>query len=118
VIGEDSIGRVRLVGGNTFTTPRHPNSTQLSASDFFTRYDSSSPEMQSELILDAINGSMSVADSAVAARIELDCEAFHAMPVYITVLDVNGSLFAVGPAAVVGDRPADFSFECFGEISK
>jgi hypothetical protein len=118
VIGKDGAGRVRLVGGNTLTTPRHQNSTQSSATEFFARYDSSTPEKRNELVLDTINSSMNGVDRVVASRIELDCEAFHAMPVYITVLDGNESQFSVGPAAVEGDRPADFSFESFGEISK
>ena len=42
----------------------------------------------------------------------------NAMPIYITVLDDSAgkSLFAFGPALVGGLRPADFSYEYFGEF--
>jgi hypothetical protein len=40
------------------------------------------------------------------------------MPIYITVLDDSAGepLFAYGPALLDGLRPADFSYEYFGEV--
>lgn len=118
VFGKDITGRLRLVGGNRFTTPRRTESLRLSASEFFTQYDSSAPDKQNHLVFETVCRSMTRADADDASRWELACEAFHAMPIYITVLTGNASLFAVGPASVEGDRPADYSFESFGEISK
>jgi hypothetical protein len=38
------------------------------------------------------------------------------MAIYITVLTDPGSMFHAGKAVVEGVKPADFSYEFFGEI--
>jgi hypothetical protein len=38
------------------------------------------------------------------------------MPVFITVLTTEGSMFHAGKAVIDGVKPADCSYEFFGEI--
>jgi hypothetical protein len=116
VMGRDAVGRVRLIGGNWFTTPRNQKSTQLSASEFFARYDKSEQRVQQEMVVNAVISSMTPEHFAIAREVELQCETFHTMHIYLTVLDGDAALFAVAPAIVDGVRPADFSYEFFGEI--
>ncbi len=118
VMGRDAVGRVRLVGGNWFTTPHDQKSTQLSASEFFARYDISKRRVQQEEVMNAVISSMTPTNFIVAREVEMQCELFHTMPIYLTVLNGPTALFAVAPAIVEGARTADFSYEFFGEVSQ
>ena len=117
VMGRDANNKVRLVGSNFLNLPREPARHLLSAPDFFTKYDTSSRYEQRNLVRDAIASGQATFDSDIVRELERYCEFFHAMPIYITLLEDGGNLFACGPAVVEGLAPADFAYEVFGEVA-
>lgn len=117
VMGHDKKGQLRLVGGNYFTEPLRRNVTSINSKEFFEKYDKTDKRNQLQLVKEAVENSIQIADTNLLMNIRRECEHFNTMPVYITALCRNeGSLFHAGKAVIEGDKPADFSYEFFGEI--
>jgi hypothetical protein len=116
VMGHDSAGRLRLVGGNYFSAPKPRSGSVPKALDFFDKYDRSDDYHKRQLVADTVMQSISPEDKTLLCSIDRECEHFHTMAVYITVLTHDGSLFHAAKAVIEGSKPADFSYEYFGEI--
>ena len=116
VMGYDKTGALRLVGGNYFTEPTHQPCKQLTAQDFFARYDQADERCQLNLVLATVSQSIKPDDVFLLHDIRQECEHFHTMAIYITVLTSKGSLFHAAKAVIEGEKPADFSYEYFGEV--
>jgi len=116
VIGFDCTGLLRSVGGNYFNEPKLQNTSTLESASFFKKYDSSGERERLELVRKTVIGSIKPEDKNLLANINYECEHFHTMVIYITVLTDSGSLFHAGKAVIEGVKPADFSYEFFGEI--
>lgn len=117
VFGHDSTGQLRLVGGNYFSEPTGAAGSPLADADFFHKFDHASSYGQQTLVMDAVRHSISLEDKPLLHSISRECEHFHTMPIYITALTPQGSLFHAAKAVIEGDHPADFSYENFGEIA-
>lgn len=116
VIGHDKSGKLRLVGGNYFSRPSRQNGDPLSDTDFFAQYDVADDYSKQSLVLDAVTKSIRADDESLICNISRHCEHFHTMAVYITVLTGDCSMFHAAKAVVEGNKPADYSYEWFGEI--
>lgn len=116
IMGHDKTGTLRIVGGNYFTEPTLKTGEPLVDTDFFTQYDSTDNRGQQQLVLETVSKSISLEDKSLLLSIRRECEHFHTMAIYITVLTSEGSLFHAAKAVIEGDKPADFSYEWFGEI--
>ncbi len=116
VMGHDNKGTLRLVGGNYFTEPAIKTGEPLVDTDFFTQHDSTDIRGQQQLVRETVSKSISSEDKSLLLSIRRECEHFHTMAIYITVLTSEGSLFHAAKAVIEGDKPADFSYEWFGEI--
>jgi len=116
VFGHDRTGQLRLVGGNLFSEPSGAGGSPLADTEFFNKFDHASTYGQQTLVMDAVRQSISLEDKPLLRSISRECEHFHTMPIYVTVLTPQGSLFHAAKAVIEGDHPADFSFECFGEV--
>ncbi len=117
VFGHDSTGQLRLVGGNLFSEPSGGGGPPMTDADFFKKFDHASSYGQQSLVMDAVRQSISLEDKPLLGSISRECEHFHTMPIYITVLTPHGSLFHAAKSVIEGDHPADFSYEHFGEIA-
>lgn len=116
VMGYDSKGELRLVGGNYFTDPRSESGLCFDSARFFGEYDDADERTQRDLVRDAIQINLKPENTSLIYGISAECEHVHTMPVYIRVLTNEGSLFHAAKAIVEGEKPADFSYEFFGEI--
>lgn len=116
VMGTDNKGQLRAVGGNYFTEPRLQRGEALESESFFESYDQLSERNKQQLVRETVIKSITPKDKELLANVIRECEHFHTMPIYITVLTKTGSLFHVGKAVIEGFRPSDFSYEFFGEI--
>ena len=116
VFGHDRTGQLRLVGGNLFNEPTRAARSPVTGADFFKQFDHKSSNGQQSLVMDAVRQSIPLEDKPLLISISRECEHFRTMPIYITVLTPEGSLFHAAKAVIEGDHPADFSFECFGEV--
>ena len=116
VMGYDSKGQLRAVGGNYFTEPKKRTGPTLNSSAFFKEFDLAGERMQFELVKDAVEKSISAVDAKLLWDIRTKCEQFNTMAFYITVLTESGSFFHSAPAVIDGEKPADLSFEFFGEF--
>ncbi len=116
VMGHDNAGRLRLVGGNYFTEPKQKSRTTVSSAAFFAQYDQADQRGQLRLVKDTVEASIQPEDASLLLNIYRECEHFHTMAIYITVLTAQGSMFHAGKAVIEGLKPADFSYEFFGEI--
>lgn len=116
VLGYDKSGQLRLVGGNYFTEPDPQNRSTTSASEFFAQYDQADPRGQLQIVRETVEASIKPADARLLLNIRRECEHFQTMPIYITVLTNSGSMFHASKAVIEGVKPADFSYEFFGEI--
>jgi len=117
VLGIDKTDRFRIVGGNYFTEPEpHPYAPHTSVG-FFNEFDQATTHRQQQLIKEAIFGSITRHEMNLLRSISQQCEHFHTMGVYIVALTSEGGLFFAAPVMLEGDRPADFSYEFFGEIA-
>lgn len=116
VMGYDKDKRLRLVGGNYFTEPNLQNGPTLSATAFFEKYDQEDLRGQLELVRKTVEASIKTADARLLLNIRRECEHFHTMAIYITILNDSGSMFHAGKAVIEGVKPADFSYEFFGEF--
>lgn len=116
VMGHDKTGMLRLVGGNYFTEPSRQVGEPLMDTDFFAQYDMSDDRGKQSLVLETVSKSISPEDKSLLHDIRRECEHFHTMATYITVLTSEGCLFHAAKVVIEGDKPADFSYEWFGEI--
>ena len=116
VMGHDKDAQLRLVGGNYFTAPTQRTGSSLTDSAFFEQYDQADERGQQLLIKDMVEKSIQLTDTTLLLDIRRECEHFHTMAVYITLITETGCLFHAGKAVIEGVKPADFSYEFFGEI--
>ena len=115
VMGHDQLGKLRLVGGNYFSFPRPCSGEVPNSTDFFSKFDEAERYVRQHLIAEVIE--KSTADYHELLRSVLsECEHFHTMPICIVALTQRGPLFHAAKAVIEGVKPADFSFEYFGEI--
>jgi len=114
IIGKDSSGKLRSVGGNYF------NSDVTSAScsaDFWTDYDNSENELSRFSLLSEMLGYYKQYYPYENIREIERCGDFScSMPIYLLVLDGNIGHMALAPAIVRGHGPADFSYEKIKEV--
>jgi hypothetical protein len=116
VMGHDKSGQLRLVGGNYFTEPKQQSGSVVSGASFFEQYDQADQRSQIQLVKATVEASIQPEDKRLLLNIRRECEHFHTMAIYITVLTDPGSMFHAGKAVIEGVKPADFSYEFFGEI--
>jgi hypothetical protein len=116
VMGHDTTGQLRLVGGNYFTEPTPQTGLVTKNVEFFDAYDRCDDYGKRQLVRDTIRRSISAEDEQLLRCIEQECEHFHTMAIYITILTQGGSLFHAAKAVIEGSKTADFSYEHFGEV--
>jgi|AntAceMinimDraft_12_1070368.scaffolds.fasta_scaffold12041_2 hypothetical protein len=116
VMGHDSKGELRLVGGNYFSEPSTQSVASAAPKNFFGKYDKANKYEKEWLVRETVARSISSSDIPLLLDIRRECEHFHTMGIYITVLTADGVLLHAAKAVIQGDRPADFSYENFGEI--
>lgn len=116
VMGHDKDQKLRLVGGNYFTEPKQQSGSTVSGAEFFKQYDQADQYSQLQLVKKTVEVSIQPEDASLLLNIRRECEHFHTMAIYITVLTDPGSMFHAGKAVIEGVKPADFSYEFFGEI--
>jgi hypothetical protein len=116
VVGHDKTGDLRLVGGNFFSEPRRQVGSSLTDEEFFNQYDSLDDRTKQHLVYETIAMSIQEQDEALVSQIRRECEHFHTMGIYLTVLDGGNTMFHAAKAVVEGEYPADFSYEYFGEV--
>lgn len=118
VVGKDEQRKIRIVGGNYFHSLNMPPKPHKGGADFFSAYDIGNEKSKHELVRQITANWYGKLPWGERRNLDLCCELANAMPIYITVLEDSAGepLFAYGPALVDGLRPADFSFECLGEV--
>jgi len=116
VMGRDKSGELRLVGGNYFTEPRSRSGASQDSARFFEQYDKVDVSSQLQLVKQIVEMSIKPKQSALVQNIRQECEHFHTMAIFITVLTDPDSMFHAVKAVIEGVKPADFSYEFFGEI--
>lgn len=116
VMGHNRDGQLRVVGGNYFTYPTSRSGEVPLAGDFFYQYDAVDEKRQQYLVRNVIENSMNSSDDDLVDCVLRQCEHFHTMPICIIALTNRGPLFHAAKAVIEGDKPADFSYEIFGEI--
>ena len=116
VMGHDKDQQLRLVGGNYFTEPKPQKGSATSGSEFFAQYDQVDLRGQLQLVKDTVEASIQSKYASLLLNIQRECEHFHTMAIYVTVLTDPGSMFHAAKAVIEGVKPADFSYEFFGEI--
>ncbi len=118
VMGKDKSGKLRLVGGNSFSSPSIREVASISATAFFSQFDSLSSDSEKiHLVTDTFSKSISEVNSECVHQAESQCIRFYTMPIYLLVLDGGKRYFYVGPAVVEGMKQSDFSLECFEEVT-
>lgn len=116
VMGHDKDQQLRLVGGNYFAEPKPQRGSALSGEAFFAQYDQADLRGQRQLVKDTVETSIKAEYAGLLLNIRRECEHFHTMAIYITVLTDPGSMFHAAKAVIEGVKPTDFSYEFFGEI--
>lgn len=116
VMGHDKEQQLRFVGGNYFSEPKKQSRSVVSGASFFEQYDQADQCGQRQLVKETVEASIQPADASLLRNIRRECEHFHTMAIYITVLTDSVSFFHGGKAVIEGCKPADFSYEFFGEI--
>jgi len=116
VMGHDFNGKLRIVGGNYFTERWMGDGKPGTSMEFFTEFDKLNKREAQSLVAGTVMTSITQNDNDYVQSVIQTCEYFHTMPIFITVLTRNGSLFQAGAAVIEGDRPTDFSHEFFGEV--
>lgn len=116
VMGHDKDQQLRLVGGNYFSEPKRQSGSALPGEAFFAQYDQADQRGQRQLVKDTVEISIKAEYAGLLLNIRRECEHFHTMAIYITVLTDPGSMFHAAKAVIEGVKPADFSYEFFGEI--
>jgi len=116
IMGRDKTNTLRFVGSNYLTEPERSSHRSPTANEFFEEYDRGGRLARERLVYDTICASIStthVGEQDFWSRV---CRAFMTMPVYLVALTNEKNLLGIGPAAVEGVKPADFSYELLGEI--
>ena len=116
VMGHDTEGRLRLVGGNYFNEPACRHSPSKAPLNFFDQFDTADKRVQRQLVEDIVEKSIRPEDKICVENTYKECKLFHTMAIYITVLTDTGSLFHPDKAVIEGVKPADFAYEFLGEI--
>ena len=119
VMGRDSNGNLRLVGGNYYREPKRREGNCLTSIDFFGQFDAKPISEQRQLLKDMIEFCIQEGDESYLDSLDSYCEFFNTMPIYVMLLDEGVStkaLFHGFPAVTEGYRPCDMSKEFFGEI--
>jgi hypothetical protein len=116
VMGHDKDKQLRLVGSNYFTEPKQQSGSTVSGAAFFAQYDQADQRGQRHLVKYTVEKSIQPEYASLLLSIRRECEHIHTMAIYITVLTDPGSMFHAGKAVIEGLKPADCSYEFFGEI--
>jgi hypothetical protein len=116
IMGHDKKGVLRLVGGNYFNEPTPSPSWPAATTDFFTQLDSADHHGKKQLVRKTVQMSIGHDDQELLTNIRRECEHFHTMPIYLTILGAEGCMFHAAKAVIEGRKTADFSYEYFGEI--
>lgn len=117
VIGKDSSGAIRLVGGNMFTAPNRRAAGPRH--NFFDEYDLLNDRYSQErYIREAIESKMGAADHAQVAAAARDAEKFGVRSIYVLVLDGDKAHTAISHAVVGYRFPVDQScYDKLGEVT-
>ncbi|MFN8956301.1 MAG: hypothetical protein ACK5V9_15190, partial [Burkholderiales bacterium] len=99
-----------------FTDPKQQSGLTVSGAAFFSQYDQADLRGQRQLVKDTVEISIKAEYAGLLLNIRRECEHFHTMAIYITVLTDQGSMFHAAKAVIEGAKPADFSYEFFGQI--
>jgi hypothetical protein len=114
LIGKDSLGNLRSVGGNYFNSDV---SASKCSSNFWYDYDhSESDSSRLDLLSDMFGYYKQYYPYENIREIERMADFSCSMPIYILVLDNDIGHMAVAPAMVRGYGPADFSYEKIKEV--
>lgn len=115
VMGHDQFGKLRLVGGNHSICLRPSGGEVPKSPDFFKQYDDADQYVRQRLVTEVIEKS-SKGCNEILDSLRRECEHFHTMQICIVALTKSGPLFHTAKAVIEGVKPADFSYEYFGEI--
>ena len=115
VMGHDHFGKLRLVGGNHFLCLRPSGGEVPNSPDFFVCYDEADSCVRQRLVTEVIEKSAKGCHE-ILSSVRIECEHFHTMQICIVALTKRGPLFHAAKAVIEGVKPADFSYEHFGEI--
>lgn len=115
VMGHDQFGKLRLVGGNHSICIRPSGGEVPNSPDFFRHYDEADSCVRQRLVTEVIEKSAKGCHE-ILGTVRRECEHFHTMPICVVALTKRGPLFHAAKAVIEGVKPADFSFEYFGEI--
>ncbi|CAM8362992.1 hypothetical protein [Candidatus Methylopumilus planktonicus] len=117
IIGKDTHGQVRSIGGNYFNSDVMEDTR---TDDFWGDLDKCKTQRDKHYLISHTVGfhlkysSFSFKYSETERMADFACT----MPIYVLVLDENGvGHLAIAPAFVRGFGPADFSYEKLGEVS-
>lgn len=116
VMGYDGKKALRLVGGNYFGEPSREVGNVIESKDFFSQYDSADDYEKRRLIQKVVSQSIKPDQESLVRDTNEECEIFCTMPIYLSVLTGEDSMFLPSPAVVWGTRAADFSYELLGEV--
>lgn len=116
VMGCDSTGLLRVVGGNCFRKPKELGGRIHTDKDFFAQYDRADEAQKKKLVHQTVSLSICEGDKVPLRKIEFACALFNTMPIYLALLTEEGSLFGACPALVDGINRFDPSCEIFGEV--
>jgi hypothetical protein len=118
VMGHDSEGKLRLVGGNWYREPKQRIGVNLSSVGFFKLFDAKTRDKQRRLVKDVVEFSIQNSDSSYLKSLGTNCRTFNTMPIYLVLLDDKPSqtLLQGFPALAQGCSPCDMTHEYFGEI--
>ena len=115
VIGKDSKGSLRAVGGNYFNSDAWGESPQGNFWENLSRCENERD--QYHLISSTMGFYKKNHDQFQINETERICAVACTMPIYLLVLDNNNGHMAITPAVVKGCCPADFSFEKISEVT-
>ena len=116
IIGKDTRGQVRSIGGNYFNSDVKEDTR---TEDFWGKLDKCKSQRDKHYLISHTVGfnlkyhSYSFKDSETERMADLACT----MPIYVLVIDESGiGRLAIAPAFVKGFGPADFSYESLKEV--
>lgn len=118
VMGHDSEGKLRLVGGNWYREPKPRIGTNLSSVEFFMLFDAKTRNEKMQLVKDIVEFSIKDLDRSYLKSLGTNCRHFNTMPIYLVLLNDKAKqpLLQGFPALVQGCSPCDMAYEYFGEI--
>ena len=115
VIGKDTQGRLRSVGGNYFNSDVKEDTCP---DDFWGNLDKCKCQLDKLNLISHILGFYIkyFAYDNIRGESERTADFACTMPIYLLVLDNNKGHLSVAPAFVRGFGPADFSYETIKEV--